>query len=160
MIRTPIDTRRIDWSYGVHAVARVRRRLGVAICLGLFVFTTAACATSPDESSSSEPTPAPASSTADTTYGDDPMGAARRWAADLSEDAGETAPEVARGWSEAVVLRLYRAGDGDFRAVVAESDQQNADAVVLTLTRGGGTGDGWSVANARPTDATHGWPTN
>lgn len=159
MIRTPIDTCRKrasspGWTAGTSGVTRV-------LVTTLFItLTTAACATSPDESSSSEPTPAPASSTADTTYGDDPMGAARRWAADLSEDAGETAPEVARGWSEAVVLRLYRAGDGDFRAVVAESDQQNADAVVLTITRGSGTGDGWSVANARPTDATHGWPTN
>jgi hypothetical protein len=159
MIRTPIDTCRKRASSpgrtaGTSGVTRV-------LVTTLFItLTTAACATSPDEPSSTESTTSESADAADTTYGDDPMGTARRWAADLSENAGDHAPEVARGWSEAVVLRLYRAGDGDFRAVVAESDDQNADAVVLTITRGGGMGNDWSVADVRPTDATRGWPTN
>jgi hypothetical protein len=158
MIRTRSNLHRHDWSYGVPAVARVRRRLGVAVFLSFLALTTAACATSPDESSS-EPSTSE-SATAEPTYGDDPMGTARRWAADLTKDADESVPEIARGWSKAVVLRVYRAGDGDFRAVVAESDARHAEAVLLTITRGGGTDSGWSVADARPTDATHGWPTN
>ena len=125
------------------------------------MITHAACSTtqpSPDDS----PTAAESSDaqTDEPTYGDDPMGLARRWTASVPSDTPEPIRERVTGWSEPTVLRLYRRSTTEYRAVVAESDDRDAEAVLLTITRDGTSGGDWRVESVDASEASHMWPTN
>ncbi len=119
------------------------------------------CATGPDEPADDEPSAARADAADESdapSFGDDPMGAARRFAHAPPESTDAATRETVASWSDPAILRLYRERDGAYRAVVADADRRGADALLLSLSRGD---DGtWRVDDARPTDATHAWPTN
>lgn len=89
------------------------------------------------------------------SFGTDPMGVAQRWAHDPPEDApGDGAPRM-RGWTRALVLRLVREREGRYRALVAESDTKEADAVILVIERRDGD---WSVTDTERAGGDYLWP--
>ena len=97
---------------------------------------------------------------AERSFGDDPMGLARRWTASVPSDTPESIRERVTGWSDPTVLRLYRVSATEYRAVVAASDDRDAEAVLLTIARGGDSAGDWRVESVAASEASHMWPTN
>lgn len=131
----------------------------IVVALVLAGLTTG-CATTQQPSDDPSADEAAQTETASTDFGADPMGTARRWAASPPADTPEAVRDRVETWADPVVLRLYRAADDQYRAVVAGDDARDAEAVLLTITPAGDSNADWRVDSVKPTDASHAWPTN
>lgn len=139
-----------------HSLRSFRTGL-LALTLGLALVACASPQQPPDD-----PTARSAETSAqpsEQAYGDDPMGLAHQWTADLPGSAPDSLRSTVESWSDPTVLRLYRHSETETRAVVAASDHPDGDAILLTLTRPAPTSS-WQVDSAKPTQPTHAWPTN
>jgi hypothetical protein len=86
----------------------------------------------------------------------DPLQAAERWANDPTSRGQLDRPveTVVAGWSNPLVLRVWRDGD-HYRALVADEDSDKVSAaVLLTLT----SAEGWSVKSAEAARSDMLWP--
>ena len=91
------------------------------------------------------------------SYADDPMGAALRWSHSPTDAAPDKLRTRVQSWNDPVLLRLYRHDDSTYRAVIAESDTKDAEAVLLTLQPSPDR-DGWHVTSTKPGSAKELWP--
>ncbi|MFB6351915.1 MAG: hypothetical protein ABEN55_18270 [Bradymonadaceae bacterium] len=125
----------------------------------LFAAFPTACSTTGSPPGDEPTTKTETTSAKSSTYGNDPLGTAKRWAQSPPSDTPDAIEKRVTAWPNHTVLRVYRVDADKFRAVVAASDSRDADAVLLTLVATGDN-DGWTVDAVETTDATHAWPTN
>lgn len=122
-------------------------------------FAGLGCASGPSEESSGGQASTEANEDDEATsrpFGDDAMGAARRWTAELPDSAPERFRDRTSNWSDPVVARLRRRDSETYRAVVLPEDDGEAEGLLITLERSEGS---WRVDGVERVGGSHGWTT-
>lgn len=126
------------------------------VCLAGSALALIGCASGPSERAGEKPGRAEERGSAPSgdQFGEDPMGAARQWVANLPESAPSRFRDGVADWSSPLVARIYRRTSESYRAVVLPRDQGEVRGLLVAVER---EGEEWSVEPVEWVDGSRGW---